>query len=185
FASFRNMSVPPQIQKMMEDVDKQLHEKGALTDMLGMVETKTGIKRLHLVLGAFGLQALYLVFGHFAGLVCNIIGFLYPAYVSVMAIESARKDDDTQWLTYWVVFAVLSVLEFFVQQILCVFPIYWLVKAVFCIWMYLPSTLGASVVYKRAIRPFVLKNQSTIDQAARNVVETAKEAIEEVKERME
>lgn len=34
-------------------------------------------------------------------------------HFSVMAIESAAKDDDTQWLTYWVVFAVLSVAEFF------------------------------------------------------------------------
>lgn len=72
------MSVPPQLQKVMinalecvilmilckviDDVDKQLHEKGSLTDMLGMVESKTGIKRLHIVLGAFGLQVIQLFF---------------------------------------------------------------------------------------------------------------------------
>ncbi|KAF8366804.1 yop-1 [Pristionchus pacificus] len=179
------MSVPPQLQKVIDDVDKQLHEKGSLTDMLGMVESKTGIKRLHIVLGAFGLQALYLVFGHFAGLVCNIIGFLYPAYVSVMAIESAGKEDDTQWLTYWVVFAVLSVCEFFAQQIVAVFPIYWLVKAVFCIWLYLPATKGATILYQKGIRPFVLKNQSSIDQAARKVADAAKDVVGEVKQRLE
>lgn len=44
--------------QVIDDVDKQLHEKGSLTDMLGMVESKTGIKRLHIVLGAFGLQVI-------------------------------------------------------------------------------------------------------------------------------
>ncbi|KIH51117.1 TB2/DP1, HVA22 family [Ancylostoma duodenale] len=47
------------------------------------------------------MQGLYLIFGHFAQLVCNFMGFIYPAYVSVKAIETATKDDDTQWLTYW------------------------------------------------------------------------------------
>ncbi|GMT09317.1 hypothetical protein PFISCL1PPCAC_614, partial [Pristionchus fissidentatus] len=183
--SSRKMSVPPQIQKVLDDVDRQLHEPGTITDALGTIETKTGVKRLHIVLGAFGLQAIYLIFGHFAGLVCNIIGFLYPAYVSVMAIESAGKDDDTQWLTYWVVFAVLSVIEFFAQQIVAVFPIYWLVKAVFCIWLYLPSTKGATMIYKKAIRPIVLKNQSSIDQAARKVADGAKDMLGEVKQRLE
>ncbi|PIO53007.1 hypothetical protein TELCIR_25678, partial [Teladorsagia circumcincta] len=46
------------------------------------------------------MQGLYLIFGHFAQLVCNFMGFIYPAYVSIKAIETATKDDDTQWLTY-------------------------------------------------------------------------------------
>ncbi|KIH44001.1 TB2/DP1, HVA22 family [Ancylostoma duodenale] len=51
--------------------------------------------------GVAAMQGLYLIFGHFAQLVCNFMGFIYPAYVSVKAIETATKDDDTQWLTYW------------------------------------------------------------------------------------
>ena len=40
-------------------------------------------------------------------------GFVYPAYRSIKAIETSIKDDDTQWLIYWVVFACFSVAEFF------------------------------------------------------------------------
>lgn len=42
-----------------------------------------------------------------------LVGFVYPAYMSFKAIESPEKSDDTQWLTYWVVFASLTVLEIF------------------------------------------------------------------------
>src|SRR4051794_24675323 len=47
----------------------------------------------------------------------------------INAIESASKEDDTQWLTYWVVFALLNVLEFFSNTLVHYFPFYWLAKA--------------------------------------------------------
>ena len=43
--------------------------------------------------------------------------FAYPAYCSIQALESSSKGDDTQWLTYWVVFAAFSVIEYFADFI--------------------------------------------------------------------
>lgn len=40
---------------------------------------------------------------------CHLVGFVYPVYASFKAVESERKDDDTQWLTYWVVFGAFIV----------------------------------------------------------------------------
>lgn len=47
---------------------------------------------------------------------------------SVKAIESSDKNDDTEWLMYWVVFATFSVFEFFSDIFLSWFPFYFLAK---------------------------------------------------------
>jgi receptor expression-enhancing protein 5/6 len=158
-------NLPPQVQKFVGDVDKRLHEPGTITNVLGTIETKTGVKRLHILAGLVVFHALYLLFGRWAQLLCNLTGFLYPAYISIKAIESHSKEDDTQWLTYWVVFALLNVLEFFSNTILYYFPFYWLVKCVSLLYLYMPMTQGASMIYMRFIRPFHLQHHSTIDDA--------------------
>uniref|UniRef100_A0A915HZK0 Receptor expression-enhancing protein n=1 Tax=Romanomermis culicivorax TaxID=13658 RepID=A0A915HZK0_ROMCU len=80
--------------------------------------------------GIVAIVALYMTFGYFAELVCNFVGFVYPAYMSIKAVESSQKLDDTQWLTYWIIFALFSVLEFAEETIVDYFPIYWLCKVI-------------------------------------------------------
>ena len=47
----------------------------------------------------------------------TFFSFAYPAYCSIQALETKTKGDDTQWLTYWVVFAAFSVIEYFADFI--------------------------------------------------------------------
>merc|ERR1712216_834304 len=49
------------------------------------------------------------------------LGFLYPAYASYKAIESEATDDDTQWLTYWVVYSMLMIFESFAD-----YSVFWI-----------------------------------------------------------
>lgn len=46
----------------------------------------------------------------------------------IKAIESPNKEDDTQWLTYWVVYGVFSIAEFFSDLFLSWFPFYYMLK---------------------------------------------------------
>uniref|UniRef100_A0A669Q3Z6 Uncharacterized protein n=1 Tax=Phasianus colchicus TaxID=9054 RepID=A0A669Q3Z6_PHACC len=64
---------------VQQRLQRFLDRPGPLSDFLGRLEARTGIRRLYLATAFLGL---YLVFGYGASLVCNLIGFAYPAYVS-------------------------------------------------------------------------------------------------------
>lgn len=155
-------------------LENKLNEPHQFTEILEKGEKLTGVKRVYLVLGAVTILALYLVIGHGAQLICNGIGFVYPAYASIVAIESRSKEDDTKWLTYWVVFAAFSTVEFFSDIILNWIPFYWLTKCIFLIWCFIPiNNNGSTVIYNRFIRPVFIKNRETIDSTINKAVNAA------------
>merc|ERR1711972_938603 len=111
------------------------------------------------------MGVLWLAFGFGAQLLANIVGFVYPAYCSIRALESSVKSDDTQWLTYWVVFAAFSVVEYFADFIAGWVPFYWLSKCLFMVWCMAPlENNGSALIYSKVILPFFLEHSPKIDK---------------------
>lgn len=84
------------------------------------------------------------------------LSILYPAFESFKALESAGASDDTQWLSYWVSFSVLSTVEKFAWPVLMWIPLYSLGRVALISWLVLPQFKGATFVYQTIVRPFVL-----------------------------
>jgi len=167
-------------------MQKQLTEilrHPSLDPIFTQIEAKTSVKREAVAGGSLALLALYLIFGAAAELICNVIGFIYPAYCSIKALETTRKTDDTQWLTYWVVYAVLSIIELpFEGLFLHYFPVYWLAKTAFLMWCYLPSVNnGADIVYNRIIKPLFKQHEKEVDDVIEEVTDTVTDVVEEAK----
>ncbi len=78
--------------------------------------------------GLLAFTAVYLVIGYGAQFLSNLIGFIYPAYKSISALETPDSRDDTKWLTYWVVFALFATFEYPIEFILRYIPFYFLAK---------------------------------------------------------
>merc|ERR1712168_1274875 len=161
-------------------LDKVLHQKNAFTDILAQIETKTGVRRLYLALGIGVILGLYLMIGYGASFMCNFVGFLYPAYASIKAIESSNKEDDTKRLTYWVVYSTFHLAEFFADILFFWVPFYWFFKMLFLIYCMVPTSWNGSVkIYNTLIRPWVLKHQTKIEDAMGKASSLAQDVINE------
>lgn len=121
-------------------------------DKLRELEKKTGQPKVYFFLAIVAILSsiIYALGG--MKLTTDLFAFVYPAYCSFMAIESAETIDDTQWLTYWVVFAFFSITENVMNFLVEYIPFYYMIKCAFFLWLYHPKFLGAGVVYKSIIK---------------------------------
>ena len=83
---------------------------------------KTGTP-LDMISSATGLTIPQMTrYAMYAGVVCVMLGIggtyitvalgvAYPVFMTFLALESEGGDDDKQWLTYWVVFGLLNLVD--------------------------------------------------------------------------
>jgi receptor expression-enhancing protein 5/6 len=157
-------------------VSTALQSDGYFKDLLERLK-KEPVKTMYSSVGLVGMLAIWLYAGALAGIACNFIGFLYPAYMSVKAIESTDSEDDTEWLMYWVVYSTFSFTEVFSDVLLSWCPFYFLGKCAFLLWCMSPSNNGAKFIYTKLIRPFVKKHEAKIDDALNKATAGAKNVL--------
>ncbi|KAI3406125.2 hypothetical protein KGF56_000967 [Candida oxycetoniae] len=133
--------------------------------LLNHFEKQTGLPRSYAVLAFVGFYfvLIFLNFGGIGQLLSNIAGFVVPGYYSILALQTATSKDDTQILTYWVVFAFLNVIEFWSKAILYWIPFYYLFKTIFLLYIGIPATGGAETIYNTVIKPIANQYVRPID----------------------
>ncbi|KAL4754282.1 protein yop1 [Aspergillus terricola var. indicus] len=137
-------------QHTIAQLDKELSKYPVLNNL----ERQTSVPKVYVILGLGGIYT-FLVFFNIAGqLLVNLAGFILPTYYSLDALFSAGKADDTQWLTYWVVYAFFTVIESAISAPYW-FPFYYIFKFALVLWLALPQTNGAQIVFKSLLQPLV------------------------------
>lgn len=126
------------------------------TDRLRALEKQTGQPKALFFVGFITVISSIIYGLGGAKLISDILAFAYPAYMSFKAIDSADTADDTQWLTYWVVFALFSIIENVMSFLVEWIPFYFPIKCAFFAWLYHPKFMGAGLVYKQVVKPFVM-----------------------------
>jgi len=132
---------------------------------LQQAEETTKVPKEYLVLGGGSLFTLLIFFGVGAGVLCSMVGFVYPAFKSFETIETKTKGDDVQWLVYWIVFAFFSLIETFKGFLLYWIPFYYAFKLAFLLWAMLPQTKGSKFLYDSFLKDFLKKSENRIDAA--------------------
>ncbi|EPS37648.1 hypothetical protein H072_8642 [Dactylellina haptotyla CBS 200.50] len=140
--------VQSQFQHHASQFDKELSKYPTLVNF----EKQTNVPKVY-VIGGVGFLYFTLIFFNLGGqLLVNLAGFCIPAYYSLQALFTTQKADDTQWLTYWVCFSFLSVLESGLDLTYW-FPFYYLFKFAAILWLSLPQFSGAQVLFRNALYP--------------------------------
>lgn len=88
-----------------------------------------------------------------------LVALAYPLYASVRAIETKSPVDDQQWLTYWVLYSLITLFELTFASIIEWLPFWSSMKLIFISWLVLPYFSGAAYVYQKYVRPVFIKNQ--------------------------
>ena len=72
-----------------------------------------------------------------------LLHVMFVTLISCQAIDSEDKDDDTQWLTYWVVYAAFGIIEYFTDIFLGWIPFYFLAKVTLIIQLQIISSYAS------------------------------------------
>lgn len=83
-----------------------------------------------------------------------VITFWYPLVASIMAIEMRNTKEDQLWMTYWMLYALVSTVELIVAPAIPWIPFYSAIKLVVAAWLVLPQFRGAIVLYKELVHPY-------------------------------
>ena len=65
---------------------------------------------------------------------------------------------------YWIVFALFTTLETFLDIFFSWFPFYYEIKILFILWVLSPATHGSSLLYKKVVHPLLTSKEREIDQ---------------------
>ncbi|KAK3223072.1 hypothetical protein Dsin_010097 [Dipteronia sinensis] len=103
---------------------------------------------------------LQVVAKNFDVLALPLVTLVFPLYASIKAIETKSVKDDQQWLTYWVLYSMITLFELTFAKVLELIAIWPYAKLIVSCWLVLPHFNGAAYVYRHFIRPFYMNPQS-------------------------
>lgn len=173
--AFLPLTLNMSFQQRLTSALNSIQAEASKSQFLGRMEQQTGVSKSY-QLGGFAGVYLLMVFLNVGGigqLFANLAAVALPGYYSLKALETPGSRDDTQFLTYWVVYAALSIIEFWSSFILYWIPFYWFFKTIVFLYLGLPHFNGSQMVYDNVLRPFSVKVLGIRPNAAENLREKA------------
>lgn len=97
-------------------------------------------------------------------------GYAYPAYECYKTVELNKPQIEQLifWCQYWILVALLTVLERFGDFTISWLPFYSEAKVLFFVYLWYPKTKGTTYVYGTFFKPYISQHENEID---RNLLE--------------
>ncbi|KAI9094998.1 TB2/DP1, HVA22 family-domain-containing protein [Phlyctochytrium arcticum] len=101
----------------------------------------------------------------FSRLLGNLMGYVYPAYLSYKAVKARDMVELDRWLIHWIVMASFTIAEIAGDTLLFWVPLYYEFKLLIILWLVLPYSQGSLYLYKNFLQPTLAKHEGDIDDA--------------------
>lgn len=134
------------------EVVKVLNKHAARIPFLDILSSKTKLEPGLILAIVISLTSLVILLLFGIQLATLFVTVLYPGYQTLKALDSHKKNE-TDWLVYWTVFGIFTLAEELLWFILGYIPFYSLIRLAFVVYLWLPRTQGALVIYEMVISP--------------------------------
>ncbi|KAL2147516.1 hypothetical protein VTI28DRAFT_8771 [Corynascus sepedonium] len=104
------------------------------------------------------------MFDIFAKLLSSIASFLFPVFASYKALKTSDPAQLTPWLMYWVVLSCALLVESWTDWFLVWIPFYAYIRLLFLLYLVLPQTQGARLIYEEYVHPRLEENETAIEE---------------------
>ncbi|KAI0887856.1 TB2/DP1, HVA22 family-domain-containing protein [Annulohypoxylon maeteangense] len=96
-------------------------------------------------------------------LLSSVASFLFPLFASYKALKTSDPAQLTPWLMYWSVLSCALLVESWTEFILWWVPFYSYMRLGFLLYLVLPQTQGARVLYETYLYPYLEENETAIE----------------------
>lgn len=97
-----------------------------------------------------------------------LFGYAYPAFECFKTLEQRQWPGEVQqlrfWCQYWVIVAIVTVIEKFGDPLVSWLPMYGEAKLAFFVYLWYPKTKGSDLLYESFLRPLVMQYEPNIEQ---------------------
>lgn len=124
---------------------------------------EAGVRPVFILAGVLTFALVFALWKCGQNATSNLIGFVYPAFASFQALRTDGKDDDSQWLTYHLVYSFFVVIESVTDVFISWIPLYYFFKCAFLVWLMHPSTRGAQLLFVNIIDPILEKLEAAVE----------------------
>ena len=89
---------------------------------------------------------------------------ILPAYISYKALRSRDPAQSHPWLIYFTVLSLVQLADAYTVFITGWIPFFGIVRLFFMLYLVLPQTQGAKIIYLNYLEPYVVHHENQIDE---------------------
>lgn len=104
------------------------------------------------------------MFGFIADLIASAICIALPSYLAAKALRIGDPAQTAPWLLYFVILGLFLLFESWTLFIIGWIPFYSWFRLFFLLYLVLPQTQGAKVLYLNYVEPFITHHEKQIDE---------------------